>query len=159
MVRFVSRKSHLADRLASNCRLADNGCIVWDGPFSPRGYGHIGVRVGGKLKTYRTHRLAYELRHGAIPVGLVVRHKCDNPPCINMDHLELGTDADNTADRQVRGRTAIRERNGAAVLTSDQVDEIRSLYGSGSFTQKSLGQRFGVCQAHISKIIRNVQWK
>jgi hypothetical protein len=95
----------LAQTLNTNSSTAeDSGCIEWLGPFSPSGYGHVGKRQGDRKITFRTHRLAYELAYGPIPEGLVVRHKCDNPPCINPAHLELGTSAQNNRDRDTRGR-------------------------------------------------------
>lgn len=76
-----------------------NGCLEWDGATDPGGYGTI--QVDGKM--FGTHRLAYELRHG--PAGeACVLHTCDNPPCLLDEHLYLGTQAKNAADRHDRGR-------------------------------------------------------
>ncbi len=75
-------------------------CLVWQGARNDRGYGFISVE--GKL--FRVHRIAYQLAFGNIPVGLNVLHKCDNPSCIKLDHLFLGTCKDNTRDAMVKGR-------------------------------------------------------
>ena len=75
-------------------------CWNWTGSTA-KGYGQIWV---GNTNL-RSHRLAYEIAHGPIPDGLLVRHKCDNPLCCNPAHLEVGTDADNAMDRVVRGRS------------------------------------------------------
>lgn len=75
-------------------------CLVWTRRCRNGGYGVLSIRN----RNVATHRLAYELEHGPIPDGLVVRHKCDNPPCCNPDHLELGTMADNARDMLERGR-------------------------------------------------------
>jgi hypothetical protein len=76
------------------------GCWPWKGARHAQGYGAF--RVGSKY--HRSSRLAYELVKGHIQSGLDVLHKCDNPPCCNPDHLFLGTDKDNAADRRRKGR-------------------------------------------------------
>lgn len=76
-------------------------CWVWTGYRDPAGYGVIKrVPLGRK----RAHRLAYAAFNGS-PVGLLVRHTCDNPSCVNPKHLLLGTNADNIRDRVLRGRS------------------------------------------------------
>lgn len=75
-------------------------CWEWSGHLGQDGYG----KLTRNRQTVRAHRLAYETWVGPIPEGHVVRHKCDNPPCINPDHLETGTPADNTRDMYDRGR-------------------------------------------------------
>jgi len=66
-----------------------------------QGYGR--KKVGSR--TVLAHRHAWELANGLVPEGLCVLHRCDNPPCINPDHLFLGTRADNNADRDAKGRS------------------------------------------------------
>lgn len=79
-----------------------DGCWEWTGNADGQGYARFKVdRV-----THFGHRYSYELHHGPIPEGLVVRHKCDNPPCVNPDHLEIGTHQDNMNDMIARGRAA-----------------------------------------------------
>lgn len=88
------------DRLWGNVEKNAHGCWVWKGTKNRKGYGQISV--DGRHE--RTHRVAYRLTYGEIPEGMVVRHRCDNPPCINPDHLEVGTSADNSRDMVERGR-------------------------------------------------------
>ena len=76
-------------------------CIEWTGARSAAGYGRLGTKYA--------HRVAYEKAHGPIARGMVVRHRCDNPPCVNPAHLELGTQADNMRDMAVRGRASSGE--------------------------------------------------
>ena len=93
------------DRLLSVQRLLENtrevgACLVWQGAKNTRGYSFISI--GAKL--IRVHRLIWKLAYGDIPQGLNVLHKCDNPPCIKLDHLFLGTLKDNTRDAILKGR-------------------------------------------------------
>lgn len=80
-----------------------NDCWEWNAHRDKNGYGAI--RIGGAgTPRKRAHRFAYESKYGAIADGLIVRHKCDNPPCCNPDHLEVGTTKDNAWDKVKRGR-------------------------------------------------------
>lgn len=77
-----------------------NGCHIFSGLKNKKGYG----KVAFKYKHYRAHRVSYEISFGKIPDGIYVLHKCDNPSCINVEHLFLGTDLDNKADMVSKGR-------------------------------------------------------
>lgn len=149
-------------------------CWLWTGQRYARGYGrypHPQTHVWGYA-----HRLAYELTHGPIPGGLVVRHKCDNPPCVNPQHLELGTQLDNIADRDRRGRTARGDQHGSrnhperfaitrepelrlgrAVLTMDQVREARRRHGAGE-TYAVIARALGVTPKTIGNLCRGTTW-
>jgi hypothetical protein len=81
----------------------DNGCWEWSaGRVRRKGANYGRFAIEGTH--VRTHRLAWELTHGAIPEGLWVLHRCDNPPCCNPDHLYLGTVVENVRDMHERGR-------------------------------------------------------
>lgn len=87
------------DTLLSRSRHTEAGCLEFVGA-NRLGYGRIwtGERVAD------THRLAWELTFGPIPSGMVVCHKCDNPPCFNPEHLFVGTQGDNLRDMAAKGR-------------------------------------------------------
>lgn len=101
----------------------DSRCWEWEGHVITDGYGHI--RVGKTMAL--THRIAWEIANGPIPDGVLVCHRCDNPPCVRPDHLFLGDDAANAADRDEKGRLGPRvgEFNGNAKLSESDVVAIR----------------------------------
>jgi hypothetical protein len=82
-----------------------DGCWEWPGDRHARGYGVIGHGYVTRTRLL-AHRVSYEIFHGPISDNLVVRHRCDNPPCVHPDHLEVGTQADNLRDMRERGRAA-----------------------------------------------------
>ncbi|WP_116364397.1 HNH endonuclease signature motif containing protein [Parahaliea mediterranea] len=99
--------SDVAERIRElSTTIPETSCIWWIGSNHSTGYG--GVWLNGKVRG--AHRVVYELEHGPIPDGFVVRHKCDNRKCINPDHLELGTHRDNANDCINRGRHHLASR-------------------------------------------------
>lgn len=117
------------------------------------------ISVDGKL--IGSNRVAWILTCGPIPSGLLVCHKCDNPPCCNPGHLFLGTTKENSQDmaRKGRGGRSHGTSHYCAKLTDDQVIEIRKLYSAGKFNQYELAPLFGVSRGMISKIVRGASWK
>jgi len=127
------------------------GC--WDCGGTRNRFGYGVITFGGKLR--RVHRLAYETWVGPIPEGQVVRHKCDNPPCINPEHLETGTHQDNMDDKMERGRYTCNsgETHQNAKLTQQDVADIRKEHERGVLTQRMLADVYGVSCSTISLIV------
>ena len=145
----------------------NSGCWLWMGATDKDGYG--GFWDG--RKTRRAHRASWELANGEIPEGLCVLHSCDVRSCVNPAHLWLGTNQENTADRDAKGRQAkgpthfsrtkphrvVRgENHGRAKLTLKQVNEIRAIT---SRTRADVAKEYGVSQQLISYVMTGVGWK
>lgn len=90
----------LLRRFVAKLRVEPEGCWAWTAARIGTGYGAI--RIGGR--THLAHRVAHEMFIGPVPADLEVRHSCDNPPCVNPQHLLLGSHADNMLDMARRGR-------------------------------------------------------
>lgn len=144
------------ERFQSRIKKTD-GCWEWQGNKDSCGYGVIKFHQ----RALKTHRVAYELATGNSPVGMCVLHTCDNPACVNPEHLYLGTPSDNAKDRSMRGRSGdIRgEKNGRAKLNETQVKKIRELFKEGNISKMKLGRMFGVTDVQIGLIVRNKEWK
>lgn len=181
-----ARAIPLEQRFWTNVQKSDE-CWIWTGLTDNDGYGLVwgGPSVGQSL---RAHRVAYEMTYGPIPQGMVVCHRCDNPPCIRPDHLFLGTVADNNADAQSKGRLATGERSGLhthperrsfgdangsrrfperlrrgeavtnSKLTEAQVVEIRARYANGE-SQTSIARAFGIAPTNVARIVKREGWK
>lgn len=143
-------------------------CHEWRGRCQ-KGYGQFWWGGVGKA----AHRVAWELAYGNIPDGLWVLHSCDNPPCVRIEHLFLGTPADNTADACRKGRMHYGDAHGlrkhperaakgsdhsAAKLNDTAILEIRRLAASGSVTQRQIAREFGVTFQTVSKIVSGKSW-
>lgn len=153
----------MEERLRKNVTVDPaTGCWEWQKFRDPLGYGRISV---GKNRTTSVHRVSYETFVGPIPEATdgrrqIVCHSCDNPPCINPEHLWLGDDGANTADRDVKGRQValVGESHGNSVLTEDDVRDIRRRFAAGE-SKQSIGDRYGVTRQNISYIVRRDTWK
>lgn len=106
----------------------------------------------------RVHRLAWEHINGPIPAGMQVLHKCDRPPCVEIEHLFLGTNADNVADKMAKGRhvagVLFGEANPNSKLTDAEVAEVARLYATTGLSHRQLARQFNVGQSTIARIAR-----
>ena len=153
------RTKTLAERFARYIgETTDSGCILWTGSRAAHGYGHIGGTVDGRRTMLLAHRVAWELANGPIPDGLQILHRCDNPPCINVDHLFLGTHMDNHVDKAQKGRGPRGEKNPKAKLAAHHVREIRKRYASATVTQLQLAKEYHVHLSTIERIVAKTSW-
>lgn len=133
----------LKERFLEKIKIINN-CWIWIGAKNSDGYGQIGK--GNKLLS--CHRVAWEIYHGSIPIDKQVLHKCDTPPCVNPDHLFLGTNLDNIEDAIKKGRIS------ANLLSNSEILKIRSWYKSKVYSLKELADIFNVTNYYITRIVR-----
>jgi hypothetical protein len=126
-------------------------CLEWQASRFSSGYGQFFADG----KNHRAHRWLYEHVNGKLSDGLVVRHTCDNPACVNIEHLEVGTQRDNINDKVRRGRQLRGENHGRALLTREDVDRIRK----SNETHRALAKRFSVSEGCINNIKLRRTWK
>ena len=125
-------------------------CWAWTGPPEKDGYG----RPWFRNTKWRSNRAAWVIRFGEIPDGMRVLHECDVRLCVR--HLFLGTTADNQRDMVRKGRSLWGERNAKAKLVDSEVGEVFRLRSEG-WTQRAIGDKFGVTQAQVSNILLRKQ--
>lgn len=164
----------IARRFWSNVEKSD-GCWRWaGGAIKKDGRGYL--TVGGK--SVLAPRYSWELHNGAIPEGLFVCHSCDNPNCVNPDHLWLGTNQDNMVDAARKGRNPMQknpqssffarpgasrfrargEAHGSAKLTDESVRNIRAAV-SGGRSQRAVAREYSVHPTLVSLIVRKRIWR
>ena len=139
-------------RFLEKCGDADeNGCWPWRGSIVHSRKGNRKHKGNGSFRwcdiSRLAHRVSYEIHSGVIPRGLCVRHKCDNSICVNPEHLELGTIAENSHDKMTRGRAARK-------LTTTQIFAIRA----DKRGQRIVAETYGVRQSLVSAIKRRAIW-
>jgi hypothetical protein len=132
----------------------NSGCHLWMGYLNANGYGETNFK-GHSTNSTLAHRIAWELFVGKIPEGLGVLHRCDNPACVNPEHLFLGTQADNMWDMSRKGRWGIRQlpkgrdhHRWNAKLTDEDVLTIRK----DARPHTAIAKEYGVDPATISNV-------
>lgn len=149
-------------------KTGNDECWEWNASRYNGKYGQFKSQVG-----VVAHRFSYFLYVGDIPDGIKVLHKCDNPGCVNPNHLFLGTNADNTKDMVAKGRSRFQcskgpgdaackgEDHGRAKLTEADIRSIRKRYRKRSYhssNAKQLAMEYGVSQMHITRIVKKKKW-
>lgn len=135
-----------------------DGCWLWvGGARNPAGYGQF--KFNGKQ--IAAHRFSYAVTHNDDPQGFVICHHCDNPQCVNPDHIYKGTATDNAADRENRGRSnrPVGENRSDTKLTNAQVLRMRELYSNGEQSIYGLSSKFGVVAQNVHEIVTGKLYK
>lgn len=132
-------------------------CWIWKSDVSKKGYGRF--NLGGKAQ--HAHRVSYKIHTGDDPCEMHVLHSCDNPSCVNPNHLRKGTNKENHLEKVAKGRqrgNSLKGENAPnAKLTETQVLEIKGMLGK--IPQSKIAKQFGVTQTAIMLISTGRTWK
>jgi hypothetical protein len=166
------KKQSLEERFWSKVDTSGE-CWEWTGTNAGQGYGQI----RHNKQKYLAHRLSWQIHHGPIPEGLLVCHHCDNPPCVNPDHLFLGTVRENYLDAFRKGRTKQpcpetgrlasamhpeRLPRGTshpfARFTEYDIRKIRALHALGATSKRRIAEQYNTSPSVIRAIIARTAW-
>jgi hypothetical protein len=144
-----------AEKIMLMASVETDECILWDGGSFASGYPR--VKIDGKNR--RGNRVVCTEHHGAPPSDdSEAAHSCGVPACINPRHLRWATREENQADRLIHGTHNHGERNPNSKLTSDDVADLRSLYGEGGVSTRALGRRYGISHTQVRDILHGRSW-
>jgi hypothetical protein len=132
-----------------------SGCWLWGGAVAKGGYGMFVVRG----VAVSSHRQAWMFKHGEIPAGAMVCHACDNPYCVNPDHLFIGDAQSNSDDKVAKNRHLFGERYPKAKLTAADVVDIRRLASIGADSVAAIGRRYGIGPSQTKRIVKGEKWR
>lgn len=132
----------------------NSDCHLWSASRDAAGYGHFSM---GHQNTVKAHRVSWELNYGLIPPGMHVLHRCDNPPCVNPNHLFLGTHLDNMRDCVSKGRRnfSVGESRPEAKVSERDVLDIRA----STEILKTCAGRYGLSLTQIWRIRKCLNWR
>ena len=130
-----------------------NGCWNWTWGTTKKGYGIFKL---GDQSVY-AHRLSYFMTNPAFDQSLCVLHKCDNPKCVNPEHLFLGNNTVNDNDKVSKDRQA----RGSMISTKLTEDDIVEMYKARleGYSQKSLALKYRINQSQVSRILSGLRWR
>ena len=149
------------------------GCWIWTAAKDRKGYGKFSIGPGKTKDGTRrngmvsAHRYSYEMANGPIPKhpsfhGFCVLHHCDNPSCVNPDHLFLGTNEDNVHDMDNKGRRVNKQKKGSAhpnaILNEAKVKEIVASRRDG-MSCVTVAMRYGISPVTVSAIMKGRIWQ
>lgn len=135
-------------------------CWLWQGATNNHGYGLIKQPL--RSNQLLAHRVSYVIHFGPLPEGVCALHRCDNPPCVNPDHLFDGTKKDNTQDMISKGRNCCPkgEQHPKAKLTTEDVIQIRAFYPKRRYGDvRRMAAIFGVTTRQIHLVATGANWK
>lgn len=136
-----------AKRMLQRTTTSDAGCLEYDGARNRDGYPWLrngdGVGFG--------HRLAWSIKNGPIPHGMFICHSCDNPACVNVDHLFLGSPAENSADMVAKGRSS-KKASRPRRFSDGDIKRMRDLCNLGA-TKTSVAKLFGCSPSWLARVL------
>ena len=140
----------------NNIAFGVSDCWTWTGNKNSDGYGIMPHSMDGKL----SHRFVYEMYKGELSSKDVVMHTCDNPPCVNPNHLMKGTQAENISDMVAKKRQwrPVGSSNPKAKLDNEKVSEIRRLFNNGKEV-KHIAKLYDVAISTIYRVVKGESWK
>jgi len=152
-------------RILARSTPAEGGCLLWPKSLDGKGYGQVGA--SGTMQ--RAHRVAYMLHHHVtLESSQVIMHRCDTPRCVHVDHLRVGTQAENMEDCKAKGRQPRGEVNGHAILTDALVLAIREEWAStphrtrwnpAGISMEGIAARHGLSShTEIAAVLRGDAW-
>lgn len=149
---YATYPSWVVSRIKANSTQRDNGCLEYGGGVLKHKYGMISLTLSGHNMRVTAPRAMWMATHKKfdLPRNIYVRHKCDNPCCVNIDHLEIGTPKDNAQDCVERGRRAKKYKPHSRILIHSDEKIISIRNASGKI--KHVAARFGVSSGYVSKI-------
>jgi hypothetical protein len=124
-------------------------CWIWTGRRDRGGYGTLRT----KTSQVRAHRVSFEIHKGEIPEGMVIRHTCHNPPCVNPNHLLSGTNLDNVMDKVLAGRCRTNEDHPNTKFSNEVVAQVRAAKGK----RKDIAKQFGISESQVGNIRSGAQ--
>lgn len=164
--KIMSRSAHVEikeltqsdkDRFWKHVSITANPNICWNWQLYVRPNGYGAFKVSRQI--YKAHRISYFLANNVQPASLKVCHKCDNPKCVNPNHLFLGTQDDNMKDAIAKGRYCVGSKRKGTKLTEETALKIREMYKGGKETHRSLAKIFSVSAPAIRCVLINRTWK
>jgi hypothetical protein len=157
LLKYAAKTSNdlIQKRFWSKVKKIPNGCWIWTGAHTSRGYGICTINK----KLHSAHRLSYEWANNTkIPKGYVLLHSCDVRSCCRPSHLSIGTTQENAQDRVNKDRSAKGKDNGMVKLKKKDIKRIKKLHTQG-WTETEIAQLYEVSRGAINHILHQRTWR